>query len=321
MEKYVILNTYNTNCALSQVLLSERNGTLVKYIYGVGLIGEERHGYFQTYHYDYRGSTVAITNECGELTFTFAYDTYGKLLNEYDYSDAIFLYNGRDGVITDRNGLVYMRARYYLPEMKRFINADIIPGEISNAITLNRYAYANGNPVSNVDPFGLEAMLDEYISANYSGVKNISLVIDTPDPSSSVVAKIENGELQNGHSFIRLDDGNGNVQYVGLYMKSEDLKKMIISGNVEGIVRFSDNKSDWDVAKTYELSDKQYSAVSKYIDNLNVDTYNLEKYNCTTFAVEILKKSGVVHWYSMPVKNIFGPCQLIYMPNWKILIN
>ena len=49
-----------------------------------------------------------------------------------------------------------MRARYYSPELRRFINADIIAGAISEAITLNRYAYANGNPVSNVDPFGLE---------------------------------------------------------------------------------------------------------------------------------------------------------------------
>ena len=67
----------------------------------------------------------------------------------------IFSYNGRDGVITDDNGLIYMRARYYSPEMKRFINADIVAGEISNAVTLNRFAYANGNPVSFVDPFGL----------------------------------------------------------------------------------------------------------------------------------------------------------------------
>ena len=48
-----------------------------------------------------------------------------------------------------------MRARYYSPEMKRFINADIIAGQLSNAVTLNRFAYANGNPVSFVDPFGL----------------------------------------------------------------------------------------------------------------------------------------------------------------------
>ena len=50
-----------------------------------------------------------------------------------------------------------MRARYYSPDMKRFINADVVAGTISNAVTLNRYAYANGNPVSFVDPFGLSA--------------------------------------------------------------------------------------------------------------------------------------------------------------------
>ena len=65
--------------------------------------------------------------------------------------------NGRDGVVTDSNGLIYMRARYYSPDLRRFINADIVSGSISNAITLNRFAYANGNPVSFIDPFGLSA--------------------------------------------------------------------------------------------------------------------------------------------------------------------
>ncbi len=51
-----------------------------------------------------------------------------------------------------------MRARYYSPEMKRFVNADVVAGGISNAVTLNRFAYANGNPVSFTDPFGLWGM-------------------------------------------------------------------------------------------------------------------------------------------------------------------
>ena len=71
----------------------------------------------------------------------------------------IFGYNGRDGVITDANGLLYMRARYYSPELRRFINADIVPGEISDSTSLNRYAYVNGNPVSNIDPLGLSFLL------------------------------------------------------------------------------------------------------------------------------------------------------------------
>ena len=36
-------------------------------------------------------------------------------------------------------------------------HTDIVAGAISNAGTLNRFAYANGNPVSFVDPFGLSS--------------------------------------------------------------------------------------------------------------------------------------------------------------------
>ena len=133
------------------------NGEVVKFVYGDGLIGEERSGAFRTYHFDYRGSTVAISNDCGSVSDRFEYDSYGRMTSHIGSGSVIFGYNGRDGVVTDENGLIYMRARYYAPSLKRFVNADIIAGEISNAVTLNRYAYANGNPVSNVDPFGLSA--------------------------------------------------------------------------------------------------------------------------------------------------------------------
>lgn len=148
---------YDTNGKLSKLLVKTTNGSTTKYIYGRGLIGEEVGNVFRTYHFDCRGSTIAITDVSGNITDTFAYDTYGKLTGRTGTSEVIFGYNGRDGVVTDDNGLIYMRARYYSPEMKRFINADILAGAISNAITLNRFAYANGNPVSFVDPFGLRA--------------------------------------------------------------------------------------------------------------------------------------------------------------------
>ena len=149
--------TYNTNAKLSMLLMKTTDGVVTKYVYGKGLIGEAVGSTFKTYHFDSRGSTIAITDACGNITDTFAYDTYGKMIEHCGNSAIIFGYNGRDGVVTDYNGLVYMRARYYSPAMKRFINADIIAGAISNAITLNRYAYANGNPVSFIDPFGLSA--------------------------------------------------------------------------------------------------------------------------------------------------------------------
>ncbi len=49
---------------------------------------------------DYRGSTVAITDDSGAVTDTFEYDSYGKLINRTGESFVIFGYNGRDGVIT-----------------------------------------------------------------------------------------------------------------------------------------------------------------------------------------------------------------------------
>ena len=59
------------------------------------------------------------------------------------------------GVVTDDNGLYYMRARYYNLDIKRFINQDILTGNIGNNASLNRYSYVEGNPVSYTDPFGL----------------------------------------------------------------------------------------------------------------------------------------------------------------------
>ena len=58
-------------------------------------------------------------------------------------------------MLTEANGLLYMRARYYSPDMMRFINEDIVTGDISNSNSLNRYSYVEGNPVTMVDPFGL----------------------------------------------------------------------------------------------------------------------------------------------------------------------
>ena len=152
--------TYNTNCKLSQLLTKTTNGVTTKYVYGNGLIGEEESQEFKVYHFDFRGSAVAITDEDGNIIDTFKYDTYGNLTEHIGNSEVIFGYNGRDGVVTDKNGLIYMRARYYSPAMRRFVNADILHGEISDSTSLNRYSYVNGNPVSFVDPFGLEASRD-----------------------------------------------------------------------------------------------------------------------------------------------------------------
>ncbi|RKZ54649.1 MAG: hypothetical protein DRR08_26250, partial [Candidatus Parabeggiatoa sp. nov. 2] len=149
--RYVI----NSQSILSQVLVrTQPDGTQTYYVYGLGLIGQEQEGQYLTYHFDFRGSTVALTDETGQVTERFQYSPYG-LFESGDASITAFLFNGMYGVMTDDNGLYYMRARYYHPEIRRFVNQDILLGNLVEGQTLNRYAYVTGRPVSYVDPFGL----------------------------------------------------------------------------------------------------------------------------------------------------------------------
>jgi RHS repeat-associated protein len=150
------LYTVNPNTTYSQTLIKTNpDGTKTYYIYGLGLLAQEDQTGYKTYHFDRRGSTVAIANAAGTVTDEFTYAPFGELINRTGNTETPFKFNGSYGVMTDSNGLYYMRARYYNPEIKRFINQDVLPGEINNSQSLNRYAYCNGNPVSLIDPFGL----------------------------------------------------------------------------------------------------------------------------------------------------------------------
>ena len=210
---YIYDYVYNTNCRLSQVLAMFEYGSSSFYIHGLGLIGEERGGQFYTYHYDYRGSTVAMTDQSGNIVGTAEYDIYGSQKNCSVPFLLVFGYNGRDGVQSDGNGFLYMRARYYCPNRRRFINADILDGNISDSTSLNRYAYVNGNPVSLVDPFGLSAerggpteleaayMAKHIYTAklfdeSYGGWKLIEFLVDENGFRMGVYQKTIDGEIE-----------------------------------------------------------------------------------------------------------------------------
>jgi len=55
---------------------------------------------------------------------------------------------------TQNVGLIYMNARYYLPEVGRFISPDSIVPEAENPQSYNRYSYALNSPLNYTDPTG-----------------------------------------------------------------------------------------------------------------------------------------------------------------------
>ncbi len=91
----------------------------------------------------------------------------------------------------DDTGLIYMRARYYSPEIRRFVNADKLHGDISNALSLNRYSFCNGDPANGVDPMGLawERGNDGYNQLTYEDLINhnfdaLQLWFSTPEEAA-----------------------------------------------------------------------------------------------------------------------------------------
>jgi RHS repeat-associated protein len=128
-----------------------------EYVYGLGLISRiDGKGRARYYHYDSRGSTIALTDAGGQITEAYAYDPFGRPISAA-VSDNRFRYLGRHGVIDEQNGLLYIRARYYSTQRGRFITKDPTTGRDSDSQSLNRYVYALNNPIRLIDISGLSA--------------------------------------------------------------------------------------------------------------------------------------------------------------------
>jgi RHS repeat-associated protein len=143
------------NGVLPQVLAETdaSNNLIAFYVYdGVGLVAKvtpANQYYF--YHYDGLGSTIAITDSAGQVVNSYCYSPEG-LVGVQETIPNPFTYVGRFGVMAEGNGLYFMQARYYDPEVGGFINKDPI-GYFGG---LNLYTYVANNPVGLIDPWGLK---------------------------------------------------------------------------------------------------------------------------------------------------------------------
>lgn len=97
---------------------------------------------------DALGSTEALTTSSGSEQTTYTYSPYGAMsitgstTNSYDYT-------GRE---SDGLGLHYYRARYYNPDIGRFISED----PMGLAAGPNEYAYVGDSPINFIDPSGMD---------------------------------------------------------------------------------------------------------------------------------------------------------------------
>jgi RHS repeat-associated protein len=102
--------------------------------------------YFFVIHTD----VTQLANENGTVVKNYDYDAWGTpTKDEGEEIDNPIRYVGE--YFDDESGMIYLRARYYQPEVGRFISED--PAKDG----MNWYGYCAGNPVMNIDPTGLAA--------------------------------------------------------------------------------------------------------------------------------------------------------------------
>ena len=100
------------------------------------------------FHYDGSGNVSALSNERGSQIAEYEYEAFGNVYSEKEVKGVTDY--GFSTKEKDATGLIYFGARYYNPQIGRWITKDPM-GMIDGP---NVYVYVGNNPVNYIDPWG-----------------------------------------------------------------------------------------------------------------------------------------------------------------------
>ena len=113
----------------------------------------------QYYIQDHLGSNIEVLDN-GSLEQENTYYAFGET-SSLGESNNSYKYTGKE--LDSETGLYYYGARYYSPELGRFVQADALAGSLDDPLSLNRYAYVKNNPLNYIDPTGNVVELDDSV--------------------------------------------------------------------------------------------------------------------------------------------------------------
>jgi len=133
------------------LLDDDRESGITKYLNGVGIDNKLRLTNGSTIQYflsDHLGSTNALVNSSGAISSQTNYDAFG---NQTGTIGTRYGFTGRER--DEQTGLMFYRARWYSPELGRFISEDPIGFRGGD---VNLFGYVQNSSTLYKDPFGLE---------------------------------------------------------------------------------------------------------------------------------------------------------------------
>lgn len=138
---------------LTQVLAERTGGVTTTYLYGNGRIAQFDGADFDYFLGDALGSVRQLADEAGAVTLARRYEPFGDVLTSVGTGATSYAFVAEN--FDAATGLLYLRARFMQPYLNQFIQPDPMIPQFEDPRTLNRYPYANNDPINHTDPSGL----------------------------------------------------------------------------------------------------------------------------------------------------------------------
>ncbi|MCK5612960.1 RHS repeat protein [Candidatus Pacearchaeota archaeon] len=288
-------------CYDGDQVIAEYNGSdtlLRKFVYGLGIdepicmIDVPGGNKVYYYHFDGLGSVIALSNVNSVIVERYSYDVFGEPNRISDVNNPYY-FTGRR--YDSEAGLYYYRARYYDPNIGRFLQTDPIGYDDG----LNMYRYCFNNPLDLVDPDGKKVA---WATRDIAGlpVGNHHFILIIPDnPGDFPKEKLV--DMGGGQLGFTLDAGNisGRLQY-----------RFNDENNTAAVRESFNNTQRWykpdldfkghKVAAPSSMTDTAFiklllSQASNYAANeasANI-AYNLRGPNCATWVNSMFGPAGI----------------------------
>ncbi|MCP4540837.1 MAG: hypothetical protein GY832_27175 [Chloroflexi bacterium] len=135
-------------------LYQENRFEKVRHIFAGGrrLASTDNQGITYFHHGDHLGSASAVSDGSGRVAGHASYKPFGGLRSNTTPDRVRHLYTGQE--LDPETGLAFYQARYYDPELGRFLSPDTIVPQPGNPQSFNRYSYVVNNPLKYIDPTG-----------------------------------------------------------------------------------------------------------------------------------------------------------------------
>ena len=215
------------------------------YIRGTNLVAKYNYWNGNKSEYTYytqnaHGDVVNLTDSTGAVVKSYTYDAFGVEKNIDNSDTNAFRYCGE--YYDTETGTIYLRARYYDPEIGRFISRDSFAGKNEDPLSLNLYTYCENNPILYLDESGNWPKLSQILTAVavVATVVAVTAVVVATAGAAAPAAALVGGSMVSSGAFVT---GATTVAFASAKVAAVSAGAAAVSYGAETAISYAKQKS------------------------------------------------------------------------------